>query len=306
MCSLACDSAIKCNNALDAVVEAVKILEDSPYTNAGYGSNLCTDGTVECDASCMTSSPFIWAGVGGLTDIKNPIIAARKLYDSQLTKRPLGLVSPILLTGKGARDFAINEKCQLGNLITESSKKSLEKYLKQVNDYKPPLDTVGAIAIGKDGTTASASSSGGVLLKTPGRLGQASSFGSGCWSYQGVTLTTSGVGEHLILSQLASRMGQKLGEFCVNSKKIVVDIVSKSFESDFINSPFLSHIKSDERAGGVLILVKSNESSRIEFSCVHNTPSMIFGYRSKSMKSTFCDLSHCELTSKLTIKGKSV
>lgn len=302
--SSACNAAIRCPTALDAVVKAVKVLEDSPITNAGVGSNLCTNGTVECDASVMTGSPIMWAGIGGLSDIKNPVEVARKLYDSQLTDRPCGLASPILLIGKGAREFAMKEECEVADLVTESSKKSLEKYLKRLKEAR--LDTVGAVAIAKDGSTASAVSSGGVLVKTPGRLGQACSFGSGCWSLGGVSLTTSGVGEHIILSQLALRTGEKLHKCSLDSNELVVDVLRKSFECDFVKSPFLSHIKQEDRAAGVLTLVKNEQSCRVEVACVHNTPSMVFAYRSSRMKSASCDLSRCPSSSLLSIKAATV
>lgn len=296
---------MKCTSALDAVSEAVKVLEDSPLTNAGIGSNLCSDGTVECDASVMTGSPLMWAGIGALSDIKNPIQVARKLHQSQLEARPHGLVCPILLVGKGARDFAVEKECEFGDLITERARNSLRKCVDRMK--KGRLDTVGAIAIAKDGTTASAASSGGILYKTPGRLGQASSFGSGCWSYKGVSVSTSGVGEFLILSQLGLRIGQKLYECSSKCDDLLVNTLSKSFQEDFIESPFLSQVDHEtDRFAGVLALVRSEKSSRIEVACIHNTPSMVFAYQSKSMKSASCDLSRCQSSSKITVKASVV
>lgn len=80
--------------SLDAVTSAVKVLEDSPYTNAGYGSNLTWNGTVECDASIMSGSDMRYGGCGAIYGIKNPISLARKIYDKQHEPLSLGRVPP--------------------------------------------------------------------------------------------------------------------------------------------------------------------------------------------------------------------
>ena len=79
---------------MDAVTSAVKVLEDSPHTNAGYGSNLTWDGTVECDACIMYGVDKRYGGCGAVSGIKNPISLARKLYDKQHETLSLGRVSP--------------------------------------------------------------------------------------------------------------------------------------------------------------------------------------------------------------------
>jgi len=94
-------------SALDAVCSAIAVLEDSELTNAGLGSNLCMNGTVECDAGIMSSCNCDWAAVGALKGIKNPIVVARDILLQQSSKIPCGLVPPSLLVGDGARDWAI-------------------------------------------------------------------------------------------------------------------------------------------------------------------------------------------------------
>jgi taspase, threonine aspartase, 1 len=108
-------------SALDAVELAIKVFEDREITNAGYGSNLCMDGTVECDAlivdhygrsgaagavSSMTCSFSFRYQIWQFTEVKNPIGLARLILDE--STRPLSLqrVPPNLLVGQGATDFA--------------------------------------------------------------------------------------------------------------------------------------------------------------------------------------------------------
>ncbi|KAI1916629.1 hypothetical protein LOZ61_000897 [Ophidiomyces ophidiicola] len=92
-------------NAVDAVEVAIKFLEDHEITNAGYGSNLTLNGTVECDATIVDHLGRSGA-VGAAENIKNPIAAARLILDA--STRPLAFhrVPPNLITGPGATDFA--------------------------------------------------------------------------------------------------------------------------------------------------------------------------------------------------------
>lgn len=82
------------NNVLDAVVETVVVLEDSPMTNAGFGSNLTLNGTVECDASVMDGSSLQYGAVGAVSGIKNPVLLAKRLCDQQSVKFTYGRIPP--------------------------------------------------------------------------------------------------------------------------------------------------------------------------------------------------------------------
>eukprot|EP00252_Welwitschia_mirabilis_P001993 TRINITY_DN11947_c0_g2_i1.p1 TRINITY_DN11947_c0_g2~~TRINITY_DN11947_c0_g2_i1.p1 ORF type:complete len:154 (+),score=32.54 TRINITY_DN11947_c0_g2_i1:150-611(+) len=74
-----------CNQVLDAVTEAIKVLEDDEHTNAGRGSNLTEDGHVECDASIMDGITGAYGAVGGLKGVKNPITVATALAKESLS-----------------------------------------------------------------------------------------------------------------------------------------------------------------------------------------------------------------------------
>lgn len=82
------------DNVLDAVVRATTILEDSPLTNAGFGSNLNYEGNVECDASVMEGTNFHFGSVGAISGIKNPIHVAGLLCRHQADDIGHGRIPP--------------------------------------------------------------------------------------------------------------------------------------------------------------------------------------------------------------------
>ncbi|KAI2465609.1 N-terminal nucleophile aminohydrolase [Annulohypoxylon bovei var. microspora] len=108
-CSEAARMSIKLlrsgHSAIDAVEAAIKVLEDKEITNAGYGSNLAIDGTVECDATLVDHLGRSGA-CGAVSNIKNPITLAKVILEA--TNKPLSLrrVPPNLLIGEGAKEFA--------------------------------------------------------------------------------------------------------------------------------------------------------------------------------------------------------
>lgn len=81
-------------SALDAVAVATMVLEDSPLTNAGYGSNLTWNGAVECDASIIDGSNMHYGGVGAVSGIKNPISLAKLICENQNLKMSFGRIPP--------------------------------------------------------------------------------------------------------------------------------------------------------------------------------------------------------------------
>ncbi|KAI9713470.1 MAG: hypothetical protein M1820_000852 [Bogoriella megaspora] len=92
-------------SAMDAVEMSIKVLEDREITNAGYGSNLAIDGTVECDASVVDHHGRS-GGVGAVPEVKNPISLARLIYEHSTKELTLRRVPPVLLVGRGAVEFA--------------------------------------------------------------------------------------------------------------------------------------------------------------------------------------------------------
>ncbi len=202
--------------ALDAVEKAVMNMEDSPMFNAGFGSVLTEDGTLEMDAMIVDGTSHSVGGVAGVSRIRNPIHASRVVMEQ----------SPhVLFIGEGAEKFYSSKGFDLVDpetLISQRSKDRLEKYRKerkQYGDYiKPQGDperrekygTVGAVAIDVNGNLAAATSTGGVLGKLPGRVGDTPIFGAGTYADEELAFSATGVGEVIIKSVLGMKMKEGL------------------------------------------------------------------------------------------------
>ncbi|XP_077172322.1 threonine aspartase 1 isoform X3 [Paroedura picta] len=210
--------------------------KDSPFTNAGMGSNLNLLGEIECDASIMDGKSLNFGAVGALSGIKNPVsVANRLLCEGQKGKLSAGRIPPCFLVGEGAFRWAVDHgipACPPGVMATRLSlaafkrnKRKLELAEKVETDLfqlkkrrqssekendSGTLDTVGAVVVDQEGNVAAAVSSGGLALKHPGRVGQAALYGCGCWAENtgiqnpySTAVSTSGCGEHLVRTLLA-------------------------------------------------------------------------------------------------------
>ncbi len=191
-----------------AVEEAVKVLEDSPYFNAGKGSVLSIDGSLEMDACIVRDNPRLVGAVIGVRRVKNPISLARIIAER---------TSHHVMYGEGAERIARLFNLPEGNLITDYARRRLErvreKLLKEeVGDdlslmaktidliRKYPdlfIGTVGAVAT--DGRSVVAgTSTGGTSVKLPGRVGDTPIPGAGTWAENGCGASATGIGEGII------------------------------------------------------------------------------------------------------------
>ncbi|XP_078351428.1 threonine aspartase 1-like isoform X2 [Oculina patagonica] len=298
-------------SAKDVVTMAITTLEDFSCTNAGIGSNLTKSGTVESDASIMDGQSLAFGAVGALKGVRNPIQVAGKLLEEEV-KGPsaLGLVPPIFLAGEGAFQWALEHgltTCHDEDLITDRStqtwkkcksrlqlSKGVEEKHKQVrlenlcqlSNEDVKMDTVGAVCMDTRGQLCAGVSSGGVVYKTPGRIGQAAVYGSGCWATKhdgsrvGVACCTSGCGEHLIKTMLAKECAD------LALTRNAVSAVQEGLGDKFLGSAFLSSI--DQKLGGVLLLrVEGGESAddcSADLVWGHTTESMCIGYMAEQDK----------------------
>eukprot|EP01025_Chloroclados_australasicus_P055942 TRINITY_DN6868_c0_g1_i1.p1 TRINITY_DN6868_c0_g1~~TRINITY_DN6868_c0_g1_i1.p1 ORF type:complete len:416 (-),score=52.93 TRINITY_DN6868_c0_g1_i1:549-1727(-) len=130
-------------NSQLAVVESIKVMEDDPRTNCGYGSTLTLDGHVECDASIMDGSGLFGA-VGAVRGVKNTIQLSYKLLQESVKPLSANRVQPIFLVGEGARQYAIQhqiEACQndselLNYQISEGSREKWQTYTKKIKSLQ--------------------------------------------------------------------------------------------------------------------------------------------------------------------------
>ena len=208
-----------------AVEAAVAVLEDDPAANAGLGSNLTIEGTVECDASVMEGAERTFGACGAVAGVRNPIaLAARVLRQQQGQALSLGRVHPVMLVSDGARRWAEAHDvpvCPAAALVTPEARARWEGYRRalcpseqgegegkgegegegegegrvgvadgvgEAGELDTVNDTVGALCC-LGGALSAGVSSGGVWLKSCGRVGEAAVFGAGCWAQDGGALT---------------------------------------------------------------------------------------------------------------------
>jgi len=209
-------------SALDAVVATIVALEDHPLFNAGTGSLLTIDGSIEMDASVMvagdTTEPGeevpgagrIAAGaVGAVGRVRNPILLARAVMEN---------TRHVLMVAQGAERLARRAgvpMCANEDLITDRARARWRKWQESVRlgiaGAAPGHGTVGAVAIDARGTIAAATSTGGVPGKIAGRVGDSAMIGAGTFADLAGGASATGYGEAIILTGLCREAVRLLG-----------------------------------------------------------------------------------------------
>ncbi|MBF7048532.1 isoaspartyl peptidase/L-asparaginase [Campylobacter volucris] len=194
----------KGGSSVDAVIAAIKVMEDSPEFNAGKGAVFTSDGFNELDASLMDGKSLNAGAVAMARTIKNPIEAARVVMD----KTPHTLIA-----GKGADKLAKNNGLEIVDQKyfytdhrykqLQDAKKSKEVLLDSDKakahlgiSTEPYLGTVGAIALDKNGNLAAGTSTGGTTNKMTGRIGDSPIIGAGNYANNdSVAVSCTGTGD---------------------------------------------------------------------------------------------------------------
>lgn len=184
--------------SIDAVEEAVRLLEDSPLFNAGRGSVFTARGEIELEAAIMDGRTLAAGAVAGLRGIRNPVVLARRVMER----------SPhVFLHGDGALAFAAAEGIETVDerwLWTEHRWNALEAARKAGTTPPGALGTVGAVALDVHGNLAAATSTGGLTGKWAGRIGDSPIIGAGCYaSNDSCAVSCTGRGEHFIRATIA-------------------------------------------------------------------------------------------------------
>jgi beta-aspartyl-peptidase (threonine type) len=268
--------------ALDAVEEAVVIMEDDETFDAGRGSFLNRDGKVQLDALIMDGATLRAGGVGCVERLRNPVRAARKILSD----------SPhVYFVGQGAEQFAAERGialCDNKDLIIPREVERLRDYQASAarresdkpaasgdritqdgNDLFTPgsddltisHDTVGAVALDRDGNIAAATSTGGTLNKAPGRLGDSSLIGCGCYANnESAAVSTTGWGEPIMKLVLA---------------KWTADRIQAGNLPEWSAQEAMNYLKQRLNGhGGIIVL---NPEGHIGIA--HNTPRMAWAYK---------------------------
>ena len=249
-------------SALDAVEEAVVVLEDDETFDAGRGSFLNRDGKVQLDAFIMDGLTLRGGGVGCVERLRNPVRAARKILSD----------SPhVYFVGEGAERFAAEHGitlCQNEDLIIPREVERLREYQSHLEEHRADLfaptishDTVGAVALDRDGNIAASTSTGGTLNKAPGRLGDSSLIGCGCYADNAsAAASTTGWGEPIMKLVLA---------------KWAADRVESGSLPEWVGKEAMNYLKQRVNGHGGIILLDALG----HFGIAHNTPRMAWAFQ---------------------------
>lgn len=272
--------------ALDAVEAAVTVLEDDPTFDAGRGSFLTSDGRVQLDALLMDGGRMKAGGVACVERLRNPIQAARLVLEE----------SPhVYFVGSGAEQFALAHGMKLidnADLVLDRERERLAQakareaagladatFSGHEDDKGPETayapsdalallqnqngpeghDTVGAVALDARGNLAAATSTGGTLNKTPGRVGDSSLIGCGCYADNlSAAVSLTGWGEPIMKLVLG---------------KWATDRVAQGTAPEIAAREAISYLYNRLGGHGGIILLGPDG----RFGFAHNTPAMAWG-----------------------------
>jgi isoaspartyl peptidase/L-asparaginase-like protein (Ntn-hydrolase superfamily) len=199
------------NEGLDAsraAERAVIVLEDFELFNAGRGSTLCSDGTVEMSAALMRGSDRAAGAVAGARHTQNPILGARAVLESP----------HVLIAGTRADERAAQAGARqrpAAYFITERQQANLREHDAALasREGSPARDraTVGAVCLDRSGELAAATSTGGVRGQPPGRVGDCPIIGAGTWADGHAAVSCTGDGEAFIRCATAREVAALVG-----------------------------------------------------------------------------------------------
>jgi L-asparaginase / beta-aspartyl-peptidase len=200
-------------SSLDAVVAAVRVMEDSPLFNAGRGAVYTADEKHELDACVMDGAGLRAGAVAAVTRVRNPVELARMVMEQ----------SPhVLLVGEGAEHFARQQGLAMVDNRCFDTPERLEQLRRVKEKEKSPATapassdrdrhgTVGAVALDRHGNLAAATSTGGMTNKQFGRVGDSPLVGAGTWAdNETCAVSATGHGEYLIRLVIAHEVSSQM------------------------------------------------------------------------------------------------
>ncbi len=259
-CTRAVDAAAKLladrGTCLDAVEAAIRILEDDPTFNAGFGSTLNSLGEVQMDAAIMEGSGLHAGAVASIRGVRHPISVARQVMDTPHA----------LLSGTGARSFAEERGCELcapEEMIHDAIRAEWEAS-KKIRG----ADTVGAVALDIFGNFAAGTSTGGLMHKMPGRIGDSPLIGLGLYAdNMAGACSLTGTGESIMRLALAHRIVSAMcdGEDADRAAEEAIAVMAR-------------------RVGGEAGCIVLDRQGRIGLA--HNADNLAHAYRTSEMRET--------------------
>lgn len=204
-------------SAMDAVVEAVRRLEDCPLFNAGTGAVIQNDGVIRLSAAVMDGATRRFSGVMNIRDIQNPVLLARMLQD----------VPDRVLSGEEALAYARAQSIAFYNPETPQRRadflaRSTSMPQRSAPDGEKPFSTVGCVALDATGALAAATSTGGKGFEIPGRVSDSATV-AGNYANAHAAISCTGIGEDIVSAACAAAIatraedGMTLKEACERS-----------------------------------------------------------------------------------------
>lgn len=217
-------------SSLDAVVSTIQYMEDNPLFNAGKGAVFTHAGTNELDASIMNGEDQNAGAVGGVSNIKHPISAARAVMEQS---------KHVMMVGKGAEQFAETVGLEIVDpsyFFTQRRYDSLQRILDKEkathpDDLNKKHGTVGCVALDKDGNIAAGTSTGGMTNKKYNRIGDSPVIGAGTFADNATCgVSATGWGEYFIRYTVARDIAammeyghatlEEAGKYIINKKLV--------------------------------------------------------------------------------------
>ncbi|MXO49300.1 isoaspartyl peptidase/L-asparaginase [Erythrobacter vulgaris] len=230
--------------ALDAVEAVILLLEDDPRFNAGRGAVFTWEGGHELDASIMDGRDRDAGAVAGVTNIRHPILLARKV----MTDSP-----HVMLAGKGAETFAKEQGLETVPAEwfgTDFRREALERMkAKELSalDVDAKFGTVGAVALDRNGNLAAGTSTGGMTGKRWNRIGDAPVIGAGTYAdNRSCAVSATGWGEYFIRVGVAKAICARM-ELAGDSAQAASDAV-------------MADVKALGGDGGVIVVSNSGDA----------------------------------------------
>lgn len=249
-------------SCLDAIEKTIHYMEDSPLFNSGKGAVFTNAGTNELDASIMFGGDRNAGAIGGVTNIKHPISAARAVMEQS---------EHVMMVGTGAEEFAKAKGLEIVDpsyFKTERRWNSLQKILAKekssgfINEFKDSkYGTVGAVALDKTGNIAAGTSTGGMTNKKYNRIGDSPIIGAGTFADNATCgVSCTGHGEYFIRYAVAYDVAARMEYKSETVNEAANYVINKKLV--------------DAKGSGGLIALDANGNVSMPF----NTEGMYRGY----------------------------